>query len=465
MHFWTLSGQLQSPLLTMLCLGVLLLAARSLARLLPGLRRLAIPDALLAGVLGLLLGPSALDALALDSGTLKRVVYHGGALIFLILALRSPDQSKPQAAVKSYAFAIPLIASMQALLGLAVATALHHHIGFGLMLPLGFSQGPGVALSMGDAWEATSGMPDGGQIGLMISGLGFFVCCIVGVAMFHVARHRGWLQQQPSEDEAAATLSAEPEPEAGDIDPMTFHVGLIGSIYLLTFGILYGLSQQLGNRPKLVAQLWGFHFLVVLGLAIAGRKLLTKTKVGDGVSNLKLNRLAGLVVDFTTCAAIAAVRLDLVARYWLVLVLMALTGSLATAAVCLWLARRAFFSHPFEAILVMFGALTGTLPTGLTLLRLADPKMKSPVARNYVLGSGASVLPSLALLGLLPVVVAQPQQLPLWAGLLTGYCLVLVAAWRRFGGLRFRRPLGQIWPKELTPSENADQADTSGNPA
>ena len=83
----------------------------------------------------------------------------------------------------------------------------------------------------------------------------------------------------------------------------------------------------------------------------------------------------------------------------------------------------------------MFGALTGTLPTGLTLLRLADPKMSSTVAPSYVMGSGASVLPAVVLLGLLPTVVAHPDKLLMWIGILGAYAPI-------FGGtvVENRRP-------------------------
>lgn len=450
MHFWTGPERIQPELVSLLWLGVFLLGARLLSKSIPAIRRLAIPDALTAGAIGMVLGGSALNVIALDEQTLKFVVYHGGALIFLTLALRTPDQSgvKTGPAVRSYAFAIPFFATIQAILGLGLVWLLGQHLGFGLMLPLGFSQGPGVALAMGDAWEATAGMPDGGQIGLMMSGLGFGFCCLFGVTLFHTAKHKGWLHAsehlasgQPKTQDTEA-----PEPEAGELDPLTFHFVLIGLVYILTFGVLVGLSEWVGDKPKIVAQLWGFHFLFALGLAVLVRIIMQRGGHARSVHNPTLNRIAGLVVDLTACAAVSAIRLDLLAKYWEVLVVMALVGALVTAVICLWLAKRAFFYQPFEEILVMFGALTGTLPTGLTLLRLADPKMSSTVAPSYVMGSGASVLPAIVLLGLLPTVVAHPDKLLMWIGILGAYALFLVALWWKIGGLRFIRPWNRFWP-------------------
>ena len=422
----------------------------------PAIRRVAIPDALTAGAIGLVLGSSALNVVSVDEHTLKFVVYHGGALIFLTLALRSPNQSRAQTgpAVRSYAFAIPFFATLQAILGLGVVFLLGHHLGFGLMLPLGFSQGPGVALAMGDAWEATAGMPDGGQVGLMMSGLGFGFCCLFGVTLFHTAKRKGWLHtaEEHADGPQVTRDTDAPEPEPGELDPLTYHFVLIGLVYILTFGVLVGLSEWIGDKPKIVAQLWGFHFLFALGLGVMVRIVMQRSGHASSVHNPTLNRIAGLVVDITACAAVSAIRLDLLAKYWEILVIMAFLGALITAIICLWLAKRAFIYRPFEEILVMFGALTGTLPTGLTLLRLADPKMSSSVAPSYVMGSGASVLPAVVLLGLLPTVVAHPDKLLMWIGILSGYAFVLVALWWKIGGLRFIGPWNRIWP-ETNPTQ------------
>jgi ESS family glutamate:Na+ symporter len=271
------------------------------------------------------------------------------------------------------------------------------------------------------------------------------------VVTYHVARVNGWLSAHTAgdllADEAVEPASPEPVISAGDIDPLTFHVVLVALVYMMTFGLLVGLSSLIGDQPKLIAQLWGFHFLIALGVAVLTRRVLERTSVKDGIRDQTLDRLAGVVVDFTACAAVAAVRVDLLAQYWLPLLTMTIAGASVTVGVCLWLARRGFHDHPFEEVLVMFGAMTGTLPTGLTLLRLADPEMKTPVARNYVMGAGASVLPAIALLGMLPLIVTQPDQQPMWLAILGTYTLVLALLWWKFGGLRLTRPLLQLWPK------------------
>lgn len=41
---------------------------------------------------------------------------------------------------------------------------------------------------------------------------------------------------------------------------------------------------------------------------------------------------------------------------------------------------------------MIFGTATGTLPTGLALLRIVDPDFETPVAEDYIYASGAMFL-------------------------------------------------------------------------
>ena len=142
---------------------------------------------MVAGFAGLVLGTWATGALqqgegadvspllglfALDIGTLELIVYQGLAVIFIAVGLQEPVKTKGGSGARSVAFALPMFAAIQAIVGLSIAAALALHPGFGSLLPLGFQQGPGQALSLGEAWEST-GLVDGGQVGLIIAAAGF----------------------------------------------------------------------------------------------------------------------------------------------------------------------------------------------------------------------------------------------------------------------------------------------------
>ena len=158
MEFWE-SGLVLNALL----LALLLLGGGAL-RMLPGIRQLGIPGAILGGCLGLALGSSGLGVLSLDIKALESIVYHGLAIVFTAVALQTPRRAATPAGAGSgrrgggavsIAILVPVFLCLQAALGLGLAMALGIHPGFGMLLALGFEQGPGQALSMGSSWEAS----------------------------------------------------------------------------------------------------------------------------------------------------------------------------------------------------------------------------------------------------------------------------------------------------------------------
>src|SRR5699024_8278630 len=57
--------------------------------------------------------------------------------------------------------------------------------GIGLLLPLGFGQGPGQAYSIGTQWEEL-GLAGGGNLGLTIAGIGFIWATVVGIILMNI---------------------------------------------------------------------------------------------------------------------------------------------------------------------------------------------------------------------------------------------------------------------------------------
>jgi len=458
MSFWS-SGVAGATLFVLVCLGgAALLRSRS-----RGLQRLGVPDCILAGMLGLLVGPGGFGLVAVDTSVLESAVYHGLALIFITVGLQRPPVGRVGGGGRSMAFAIPFMAVLQGLVGLLLVLALTVtmgqalHPGFGLLLPLGFNQGPGQALSMGNAWEA-SGLVDGGQIGLIVATLGFLWAIVAGVPLVAWGRRRGLLDAGASSEatkDASQTTRYLPEPEGGALAPLTLHVVFVAGVYLATYAVVAGLASVLAGKPQLAAMVWGFHFLVAVVIALGLRVLVTRLGSGEGLPlhDGLLGRMSGVMVDFVTCSALAAVQISVLRSHLLPILLITTVGGGVTLIVSLWFARRAFPEAPFEHGIVLFGLATGTLPMGLALLRQVDPRLEGPAPASAVLGAvGALVLSAPLLLVVLPIPVgAWPDGFPgaVWlaVGILGVYLLLLLVGWWRLGPLRFERPLSRLWPE------------------
>ena len=442
MTFW------QSPLVaTLVTLAGLLALGGVLRSRIPALRRLAVPACILAGLLGLALGPDGADVLPVDRGTLESLVYHGLGIVFIAVALQSPPKGGGAVGpgAKAFSFGIPVMVSLQAAVGLAVVVALgllgtSTHPGLGLLLPMGFEQGPGQALSLGTAWE-TSGLVDGGQLGLIIAAVGFLWSIVVGVPLVAWGKRKGLLAPVPS---GAAEVAVEASPEAppGSLDRMTGQVALIGVCYVLTWGACTALSSALAGMPDIAAIVWGFHFILGAAIAMGVRALLVRL-APEALDDEPLRRVAGVVVDWMTAGALVAVQLAVLSANWLPILLVTTIGGVVTLGACLWLCSRAFPEAPFEHAIVWFGMSTGTLPLGLSLLRVVDPELRSPAALSAVIGSAGAILGVVpVLLVLVPMTVSahasgNPNAALLALGAVVAYLGVLLAAWRFGGALRF----------------------------
>lgn len=449
MSFWQ-----DGAALTILVIVALLFACELLARLIPPLRRLGLPLAILAGALGLVLGEQILGLFALDVELLESLVYHGLAVVFIAVGLKAPTQGSRTAGSRSMAFAIVAIMATQAVIGLGLILALDSsaHPGFGLLLPMGFEEGPGQALSMGTTWEA-SGLPDGGQVGLIIAVIGYAWAVFAGVPLALWGRHKGWTQREGEAGERAeAQTLTLTESDPGSLDKMSAQVAVIGLCYLLTWVLCSVLAWALSSMPDVAAVVWGFHFIFGAGVAMGVRPLLKHLPGEPMIDDHLMGRVGGLTVDFITCAALAAVQLTVLRSHWLPILLVTTVGGLWTLAMALWIARRAWTEAPFEHAVLWFGMSTGTLPTGLALLKVVDPDLRSPAAVSAVFGSAGAVAGVAPLLmGLVPMTVAAyggdwPARGWVMLGVLAAYALVVIVLWRVLGGFRARRPLTSLWP-------------------
>ena len=456
MDYWA-GGFLQD----LLIITSLIAVAAGMRRAWPAMQRLAMPDALIAGLLGVLLGPAVFDLLPFSAENLEFVIYHSLALVFITVSLQSPPPGKPSGSAWSIAFAIPFVAVLQGMIGLvcvlgwnSITGGPNLHTGFAMLLPLSFNQGPGQAMTFGSAWEREAGMADGAQIGLIMAAVGLAWCCVIGVGLVAWGRLRGWDRTKGrNELESADAVTKAPrtppkQAAFGKLEPLTAQVVAVALVYLMTWMFLDTVVPLLPEQHQ--PTVWSFHFLIATGFALALRPLASRIPQGNSLDDELLGRLSSVIVDVATCAALAAVSISVLgANLWPVL-LISTVGGAVTMLVCVWMARRAFPTRPFEHAIITYGTLTGTATTGLALLRMLDPKLEGPVARNYVLAVTPSAVLGLPLLLLIQVPVSNfpddyPGKVFVMLGVLLIYAVALVISWRVAAPLRFGKAPWKLW--------------------
>lgn len=410
MNSWTFDISAGDFFLDFAWIGVLLVLATVLRNKIPLFRKYLIPANLIAGTVGLLIGANGLGLIDLTSERLGIYVYHLLALLFIALSLRAPQKKLGLSSVK---FGLIFIAVylVQAIAGLLIAFLLFYtllpdlFVGIGFLSPLAFGMNPGIAYSIGENWQQY-GFEYGAIVGLTFSAVGFLTAYTVGIWLVRRGIKRGLTTYISSENDISEDMRAgiirfpEANPDekittsSESIESFSFHMSMVGFTYILTYGMLKLMESGLirVGAEQEVTTLWSFHFIFAAILALAVRKVMEKTRVSSIINDVTMTRCSNLFMDFMIVASVAAISFVVVREYWLPLLSISVVVALATWAVIYFLTLNAFNDFTFERFAAIFGNMTGTLQSGLVLLRILDPAMKSPVSFNLVYGSGLALV-------------------------------------------------------------------------
>ncbi len=461
MNPWVLNANLETVVLDMLYLSAFILIGTFLRRYIGFFQSYLVPNNFIGGFIALFAGSQGLGLIDLQADRLILYVYHFLALTFIALGLRQEKTkwgrgplSKSLAALSSYL--------LQATIGLGVAFILVYTImpdlfvGIGLVVPLGFGMGPGLAATLARSWEKF-GFEGGAQVGLTFATIGYMYAFFVGMVLIHwgIKNHRTALIEGVDHVSRSMRIGINKEgenPIAGRmpqsteaVEPMAFHIALIGFVYLLTYLVVNGLAKLMAAHglTNFVPTLWSFHFVVGLLLALAVRKLLDVTGRSYLIDQGLMTRGMGLFLDYLVVGAIAGISLTVVVKYWIPITLMSLIAGPATLGMLYYACSRAFDNFHFERFIELYGEMTGTINSALVLLRVVDPEFKTPVAEDAVYGSGISLFLGFPLLIALnvPFVYFNGSLKGYWVtlGILVGYWILLTVLWRGIGYIHFKR--------------------------
>ncbi len=421
-----------------------ILLANLLRQKLAFIRKSMIPIAVLAGFL--LLFAKIAGLITLDQTMMEILVYHSIALGFIAMSLRVPEEtSGGKGDLTGFKSGAIIVSSylVQGVTGLLITILLGATVmpqlfpASGLLLPMGYGQGPGQANNVGSSYEAL-GFAGGRSFGLAIAAAGYLVACVVGVVILNVLSRRGKVGQRRvsiGEQPAADFFQGKDEiPISDSIDKLSIQLALILLVYVATYLCAWGITSGLsaiseGLASTLNALIWGFNFIIGAALAMLTRVLLAHGKRTGVVlrqyqNNYLLNRLSGFFFDVMIVAGIASINPEDIRGLWLPFVLLVVAGAIVTWFHLAFVSRYVYRDYYYEGLISMYGMLTGTISSGVLLLREIDPDLSTPAANNLVIGSSFGIVlgaPVLVLVGIAP---RSPWLVVLLAAV---YCAVLYA--------------------------------------
>lgn len=432
MNLW--DANVWSFLITMTLLFASMILANILTNAIPFLKRLMIPASVLGGFILLIVHTVFKNCFQIElyqTSMLEILTYHGLGLGFAAMALRNVDK-KTDDRSKTGAFdtGITVVATylLQAILGLAVTMVLYYAIdsffASGILLPMGYGQGPGQAYTWGHTYEGSYGFTNGTSFGLAVSSMGFVSAAIGGVVYLSYLRRKGRFSGQTGKNAQDEDMTLEHYAGANEIplsesmDKFTIQVSLVFCAYILAFLFMKGVNLIvetgiLGGLGKTIqSMIWGFQFLFSTVFAILVRTVINKLRKKnimkrDYINNFMMNRISGFMFDIMVIASIAAINLNafLIPSFIIPLTIICILGAVGTYLYLRLVCPRLFPKYRDEAFLSLYGMLTGTASTGAILLREVDPKFETQASDNLVYQQPWAILfgfPIFLLLGVAP---------------------------------------------------------------
>ncbi len=416
-------NNLDTLFVSLAILGILLVVGTILRLYVPFFKKYYFPASLIAGFLGLLLGPSVLKVIPENVITCWSAL--SGKLIVLVFAPMMMGKRKTSA--KKYArktfnsicygyvgcfaqYAIPLL-----LTALLLTPAFGTNPLFGTTFEAGWCGGHGTASGLTDVFAGLN-WAEGQSIAVTNATIGLLCGIFGGVVLINIAARKGWTSHlnakegslgiENMENELYYTQEAKKEDTKLSIsgkvvDNFTFHAAILSIAIFIGWVVTWALKKYLDFSVS-----WFVTAMFAGGLV---QLVLNKTKWGDAVEPKVYSRIQGVSLDFLVAGAVAALNLKAVANNIVPIAIVSIAVLAFMVIYSLVYARGIFGKDWFENAMLTYGMYTGVAATGMLLLKVCDPESKSDALSLYAARApfsswaiGGGVITSMA-----PVFVAQ----------------------------------------------------------
>ena len=436
---------------SLLILGILLLIGKWIRVFTPFLQNYFVPSSLIAGGVGLLLGPEILGRLGInlfdDGGLFPSVMIDvwntlPGLLINVIFASLFLGMTFPK--IKEiWEIAGPQITFAhflswgQYVVGILLAVLVlvpffDMNPAAGALLEISFVGGHGTAAGLSDTFSAV-GFEEGRDLAIGLATISLIGAVLIGVALLNWAIRKGHseVHEKPEdidEERKKVLLSDEEQREetAGKqttrsefIETLTVHFGYIALAIAIGYLLLQGL---IWIEEKFWAEQFEiFTHLPLFPLAMVGAVLvqlfLNKFVKHNVVDRGVINRIQGFALDMLIASAIATLSLAVIGEYLIPFILMSIVGIGWTLFAFLVVAPRIMPDYWFERAIGDFAQGMGLSAAGLLMSKLADPENDSPAKEGFsykqlfldlIVGGGivtAASVPLIVAFGPIPMLI------------------------------------------------------------
>lgn len=374
----------------MLCIGMFLRAK------ITAFRNMLVPTGVIAGILGIIF-MNVMMEMGIDIGTdmemFTSVVNHLFTVSFISISLTSTSQGEKSDAGNVVKGAVSMGLIWCLLYGLTpvIATGILYFMGgvtdmspgYGMLIQFAFCQGPGQSAAYGAIFEQY-GWDNASMVAITFASVGFIVAFLVGIpaAKFGVkcgiAKHcgkiddailKGYFRKEEQTEYMVKDTTCN-----SNIETLAFHFALVGVCYVLAVGIGRILSYIPGF---LGTSMSGMMFMNGMYAAYIVKWLMKKLYLDFLQENVLQSKITGWTADYLVVCAFMAVSVNIIGQWLFPIIVVVLITTAVTFAICFYFGPRIGGANDFERTLGLYGTCTGTVPSGIALVRIVDPEFRT----------------------------------------------------------------------------------------
>lgn len=397
------SGTLNNLVLYVGIVGLLLVVASLIRLKVSFLRKAFIPASLLAGLIGMILGPYFLkiipDDMMSSIGALPTPMI---TVVFacMLLGIKKGETDKTMARDAAAGLAwlwsnsfmqvgVPCL-----LCAFLLTPVFHVNPLFGSLFEIGFAGGHGTASGMATAFEDATQLnwTDGAALAPTVATIGLLVGIFGGMIIINYGVRKKYTKvlTEPASVGTAKEIFPEGDRQASAhatvsqdvVEPFAFHLGVIGISILIGQILTYTLNQGM-KAMGISNSLPLFPFAMIGGWIING--IIQRTSLRDLCDRATFQRIQGMALEILVVGAMASIKVPVVIAYWAPLLITSIVVIFFMLVWFFWLSPRIFSHCWFEQGIIRFGAFCGVAAVGYMLLRTSDPKMETDAGTIYAL--------------------------------------------------------------------------------
>ena len=372
-------------------ISILLIIGNILRQRVRILQQLLLPAPITAGLIGLFLGPEILGIIQFSD----KIGAYTSLLIAVVFASMAYSMdlggSVAKGARNMWAFSTTMFMFQWGLFVLLGIYLFKPVFGtedwFGMMLPVGFVGGFGTAAAVGSSLEDTAGAVAASSLGFTSATVGTIVAIIGGVIVANWGIRAGKatelqgelpkeLRSGYIEDESQRPSIGKATTNPSSIEPLALHGGFIVFTVLVAYLVDGYLSTALGNVS---IPLFALSFVI----GFVGRGLLRLFKKPNYLDKDTVTAISGAATDYMIAFGIASIVPAALAAYWQALILLFVLGLVFCLFYLLVMAPLYFGEQWIERGIFGWGWATAAVATGIALLKMVDPKLKSGTLNEY----------------------------------------------------------------------------------